>query len=57
MEDELYEEYIEDAIEIAENNYEISKEEIIYNDEHFRQCYENDTEVEQAVLLLSNFCI
>ena len=57
MDDEEYEEYLDDAIDIAESNYDISMEEILYNDEHFRQCYENGTDAEQAVLMLSNFCL
>jgi len=55
--DEYYEEYLEEAIQIAESKFDISKEEIIYNNEHFEQCYENGTDVERAVFLLSNFCI
>ena len=55
--EETYEDYLEDVIEIADTQFDISKEEIIYNEEHFEQCYEEGTEAERAVFLLSNFCI
>ena len=56
MED-YYEDYLEDVIEIADKQFDISKEEIIYNSEHFEQCFEDGTDPEHAVFLLSNFCI
>jgi len=55
--DEFYEEYLEEVIEIAEEQYDISKEEIVYNNEHFERCYYEGTTPEKAVFLLSSFCI
>tara|TARA_R100000541_G_C1851580_1_gene77704 strand:+ start:399 stop:569 length:171 start_codon:yes stop_codon:yes gene_type:complete len=56
MED-TFEDYLDDVIEIAEEQYDISKDEIVYNDEHFRHCYNDGTDANKAVMLLSNFCI
>lgn len=52
---EEYEDYLENAIELAEAKFDIPKEEIHYNNEHFLQCYEEGTDIEQAVFLLANF--
>ncbi len=55
--EETFEDYFEVVIEIAESQYEISKEEIVYNKEHFEGCFYEGTDAERAVFLLSTFCI
>tara|TARA_R100000900_G_scaffold135379_1_gene112925 strand:+ start:1235 stop:1411 length:177 start_codon:yes stop_codon:yes gene_type:complete len=52
-----YDEFLESVLEIAKIEYEISKEEINYNDEHFLQCYEEGISAGHAVFLLSSFCL
>jgi hypothetical protein len=54
---EDYEDYLEEVHEIASTEYEITKEEVIYNNEHFEQCYEEGTTAGHAVFLLSQFCL
>ena len=55
--EEIYEDYLEDVIEIAESHYDIAKEEIVYNHEHFERCFEEGISADDAVFQLSNFCI
>ena len=49
---EHYDEFLESVLEIAKIEYEISKEEIDYNEEHFLQCYQEGTSAGHAVFLL-----
>tara|TARA_R110000737_G_C14538373_1_gene478526 strand:+ start:255 stop:425 length:171 start_codon:yes stop_codon:yes gene_type:complete len=55
--DESYEEYLEDVIEIAEAKFELSKEEIVYNNEHFENCFEEGMSAEDSVQLLSDYSL
>jgi hypothetical protein len=52
-----YDEFLESVLEIAKIEYEISKEEIDYNEEHFLQCYQEGTSAGHAVFLLSSTCL
>jgi len=54
---EEYEDYLEEVTEIATTQYDISTEEIVYNNEHFEQCFEEGTTAEEAVKILSGLCL
>ena len=54
---ETFEDYMETVIEVAESNYEITKDELVYNEDQFRQYYEDGTSAEKAVLLIANYCL
>ena len=52
-----YDEFLESVLEIAKIEYEIAKEEIDYNEEHFLQCYKEGISAGHAVFLLSSTCL
>ena len=54
MED--FDDYLEEVKDLSEN-YELTTEEIHYNLEHFEQCFENGTDADKALFLLSSFCL
>ncbi len=55
--DEIFEDYFEAVIEIAETLYDLTKDEVVYNKEHFEECFYEGTDAERAVFLLSTLCI
>lgn len=54
--EEIYEDYLEQVLEIALKEHEIPKEEILYNNEHFENCYNDGISVEEAISILTGFC-